>query len=513
VTPSSSRRLCLSRRGRRAVGAVALVGAATLALGGCASFDDGSASAADTTSITVALTGEPSSLDPLYDTQLPALNIFYNVFDQLAQVDADGSVSPRLASGWTHDDSLTSWVFTLRDDAAWQDGTDVTAEDVVFTYETAMSDPASNLGGYLSAVESVVATGEDEVTFTLNTPFAPFDRQVTLVPIIPKAVYEAEGAAAFAKAPVGSGPYSVASWVNGDSITLERNDDYWGEKGAYEEVVFQPVPDETTRANSVQSGDLDLALLGPSNVAAVEGSGTVDVVEQESNRVLYTGFNATAPWLSDPSVREAVDLAIDRTAISEDLLGGAVTPTGQLIAPVSFGYDEALPATETDADAARELITASGYDGSPITLSYPTNGLPQIDQIAQAVASQLEAVGLTIELDGQEANTFSGTWFSASLPGLYLYAFAPSVMDADLPLTMLLKTGGQGYVSDPAIDELLAAETGEADETARADDFAQISALVDENTYYAPLFTDTYTYGVAQGLDWSPRPDGMLVFN
>ncbi|QHC64154.1 hypothetical protein GSU69_16660 [Rathayibacter festucae] len=513
MTPSSSRRPGRSPLGRRTVGAVALVGAATLALGGCASFDDGSASAADTTSITVALTGEPSSLDPLYDTQLPALNIFYNVFDQLAQVDADGSVSPRLASGWTHDDSLTSWVFTLRDDASWQDGTDVTAEDVVFTYETAMSDPASNLGGYLSAVESVVATGEDEVTFTLNTPFAPFDRQVTLVPIIPKAVYEAEGAAAFAKAPVGSGPYSVASWVNGDSITLERNDDYWGEKGAYEEVVFQPVPDETTRANSVQSGDLDLALLGPSNVAAVEGSGTVDVVEQESNRVLYTGFNATAPWLSDPSVREAVDLAIDRTAISEDLLGGAVTPTGQLIAPVSFGYDEALPATETDADAARELITASGYDGSPITLSYPTNGLPQIDQIAQAVASQLEAVGLTIELDGQEANTFSGTWFSASLPGLYLYAFAPSVMDADLPLTMLLKTGGQGYVSDPAIDELLAAETGEADETERADDFAQISALVDESTYYAPLFTDTYTYGVAQGLDWSPRPDGMLVFN
>jgi peptide/nickel transport system substrate-binding protein len=513
VTPSSSRRPGRSRPGRRATGAVALVGAATLALGGCASFDDGSASAADTTSITVALTGEPSSLDPLYDTQLPALNIFYNVFDQLAQVDADGSVSPRLASGWTHDDSLTSWVFTLRDDASWQDGTDVTAEDVVFTYETAMSDPASNLGGYLSAVESVVATGEDEVTFTLNTPFAPFDRQVTLVPIIPRAVYEAEGPAAFAKAPVGSGPYSVASWVNGDSITLERNDDYWGEKGAYEEVVFQPVPDETTRANSVQSGDLDLALLGPSNVAAVEGSGTVDVVEQESNRVLYTGFNATAPWLSDPSVREAVDLAIDRTAISDDLLGGAVTPTGQLIAPVSFGYDEALPATETDADAARELITASGYDGSPIALSYPTNGLPQIDQIAQAVASQLEDVGLTIELDGQEANTFSGSWFSASLPGLYLYAFAPSVMDADLPLTMLLKTGGQGYVSDPAIDELLAAETGEADETARADDFAQISALVAENTYYAPLFTDTYTYGVAQGLDWSPRPDGMLVFN
>jgi peptide/nickel transport system substrate-binding protein len=468
--------------------------------------------AQDTARVTAALVAEPTSLNPIYDTGLPALNVFYNVFDQLTGIDATGAVVPRLASEWSHSDDLQTWTFTLRDGATFHDGSPVTPDDVLFTYETAKNDPTSRLGGYLSTVESVTAEGND-IIFSLNIPYAPFDRQATLVPIVSKAAYESMGASEYARKPIGSGPYMVESWANGDTITLQRNDSYWGDAGTYQTVVFQPVPDETTRANSVQSGDLDIALLGPSSVPAVEGSVSAQVVHQQSNRVVYLGFNAGSPWLEDVNFRKAIDMALDRQLLSDRLLNGAAEPASQLVAKVSFGYTDAIPPTAYNVEEAKALVAASGYDGSAIPLTYPNTGLPQIDQVAQAVAFFLEEAGITVTLDPQEASTFSNSWFSAELGGLYIFAFAPSVMDADLPFNMLLRSGGQGYANNPDIDALLDKEIGEADPAARAATLAEISNMVTEQTYYAPLFIDTYSYAVTPDLDWTPRPDGMIVFN
>lgn len=501
---------------RRLLAAVAITGTAALVLSGCADFSSGGSSTSTDsarTTVTAALVGEPSTLDPVFDTNLPTLNVFQNVFDQLTTIDADGAVQPGLATKWTHDEALTTWTFTLRSDAKFSDDSPVTADDVVYTYETAMKNPESNLGGYMTAIKSLEATDDTTVVFHLKAAYAPFDRQVTLVSILPKAIYEAEGAKAFGQKPVGSGPYEVVKWTHGDSITLKRNPDYWGDKGKYENVVLQFVPDETTRANSVQSGDIDVALLGPASVSTISSSDAAEVVDTKSNRVIYTGFNAKAEWLDDPDFRKAVSLAIDRKAISENLMSGTTEPASQLIASVTQGYDASIEPTEQDVTEAKRLVAASGYDGSTITLSYPTTTLPQIQQLAQSVQQYLEKVGIAVKLDGQEFSAFSANWFAAKFAGLYLYAFAPSALDADLPLEMLLKTGGQGYVSDPQIDALLSDELAESDEKARDKDIADISKIVAAKTYYAPLVADTYTYGVTKGLDWTPRPNGMILFN
>jgi peptide/nickel transport system substrate-binding protein len=503
-----------SPRIHRLLAAVGVVGAAALVLTGCSGFssaDSGDGSSSKDT-VTAALTAEPSTLDPVFDTNLPTLNVLLNVFDQLTTIGADTQVQPGLATKWTHDDALTTWTFDLRDDAEFSDGTPVTAEDVVFTYETAMKDPESNLGGYMTAIDSLEATDDHTVVFHLKYAYAPFDRQVALVSILPQAVYSKDPKA-FGTQPIGSGRYEVVKWNRGDSVTLKRNPDFWGTKGTYENVVFQFVPDETTRANSVQSGDLDIALLGPASVDTVKSSGAVDVVDTKSNRVIYTGFNATAKWLDDADFRKAVSLAIDRTAISDKLMAGTTEPAGQLIASVTQGYDASIEPTEQDVAEAKRLVQQSGYDGSTITLSYPTTTLPQVQQLAQSVQQYLEAVGISVKLDGQEFSTFSANWFANKFPGLYIYAFAPSVLDADLPLTMLLKSGGQGYIKNSEIDGLLAKELAAADDTARDADIADISKIVNDNTYYAPLIADTYTYGVAKGLDWKPRPNGMILFD
>lgn len=114
--------------------------------------------AQDKTTVTAALVAEPTSLNPIYDTGLPALNVFYNVFDQLTGIDATGAVVPRLAYEWIHSDDLKTWTFTLRDGVTFHDGSPVTVEDVLFTYDTAKNDPTSRLGAIYRSLNRFLPT-------------------------------------------------------------------------------------------------------------------------------------------------------------------------------------------------------------------------------------------------------------------------------------------------------------------------------------------------------------------
>lgn len=471
-----------------------------------------SAAAADGARVVAALYGEPDSIDPIFDTNLPALNIYYALFDRLATIDAKGDVAPNMAKSWSHDADLTEWTFELNEGMTCHDGAPMDSADVVFTFNTAMGDKTSRLGGYMGLVESVSAPSPTTVTFKLKSAFAPWDRQVSLISVVCQEAYEKLGKEGFARHPVGSGPYKIVEWRAGDAIELARYDGYWNGAAPVESLIFKPVPDETTRASSVQSGDVDIALLGPSQAPAVKSGGAVDVIEQDANRVVYLGFNSAAPFLGDERVRKAIDLAINRGLISDNLLNGAVSPASQLIAPVTFGYDPSIAPTVADPEAAKALLAEAGYDGTPIKLSYPTTGLPQIDEVAQAVAYFMGEIGIKVVLDPQEQNTLLGNWFKSSLEGAWIFAFAPSVMDAHLPFHMLLKSKGQGYTFDDRIDALMVEQVGESDPVKRAADLSEISKIMRERTIYAPLFVDNYTYGVTKGLGWSPRPDGMMVF-
>jgi peptide/nickel transport system substrate-binding protein len=497
--------------GRLAVLAATAI-AVSLTLAACSGTSSTSSTTAKSTSVTAALSAEPSSLDPIFDTSLPADNIFYEVFDGLTKINSKGAVVPNLATTFTPDAALTTWTFNLRHNAYFSDGTNVTAADVAFTFNTAQTAKGSALAAFTTNVKTVTATSKYVATFTLTTPYAALPN-LTTIPIIPEKAYKKLGKTAFSQKPVGSGAYTVVKWNKGTSIVLKRNAKYWGTKGSYENVTYDFVADSTALANSLQSGSLDIGLLDPAQIPTLRKSSAVNVVTTPSNRVLYLGMNQKLnTWMANADIRKAISLAVDRTALSTKLLSGTVKPTNQLIAPSVNGYDTSMAAPVYNVSQAKSLIKASGYDGSVITLSYPTTGLPQVVQLAQAVSSYLTAAGLNIKLDGQEAATYLGNWFGNKLPGVYVEAFAPSTMDADLPYLLLAKSGNEGSFSDAAIDKLMVAEVGAFPASKRTADFAKIADLIAKNSYYAPLFTDSYTYGVAKSVTWTPRPDGFITF-
>lgn len=496
--------ICTSRQWT--VAAVAIIGIALGAANPAAAQD-----AAD--SVVVAQTSDTLTLDPSRDTSPISLNIFKNVFDQLTDIRADGSVGPLLAESWQANEDATVWTFTIQDDVRFHDGSPVTVGDVVWTYEKIMADDASPVNAYLRAVESVEAVGDDQVRFTLNAPFAPFDRQVSLVSIMPQAAYEALGRD-FSTSPIGSGAYRVVEWVKDDRVELVANEDYHGGVPAIRHLVFRPVPSEASRTSALLSGELDIVpLLPPAFLPTLERRDDIRVETVASNRILYVGFNAQQAPLDNVLVRRAIDHAIDRSAITDQLLRGLGEPAGQVVAPVTFGYDASIVPTSYDPDLSRQLLAEAGYDGEPILFQFPNNRYAFGVEVAQAVAGYMTEVGLNVEMQSMEYAAFFPLWVNRQLTGMHLFGFGPSIMDAELPLRSLFETGpSRGYWSDPQVDALIAQQRAESDLDERAAIIAQIWQHVREAVPYSMLYNEVQAYGIAEGVDWTPRPDERLLF-
>jgi hypothetical protein len=160
----------------------------------------------------------------------------------------------------------------------------------------------------------------DKVRFTLSEPYAPFDRQVSLISIVPRKAFEDMGAAQFALTPVGAGPFKVVAWKKDDRVELEAFAGYWGGAPKIKKLVFKPVPSESARAAALASGELDVVpILPPALVDSLGSRQGLTVKRVESNKVVYLGFDVNNPLLSDVRVRKAIDMAVDRNAISQRL--------------------------------------------------------------------------------------------------------------------------------------------------------------------------------------------------
>lgn len=464
--------------------------------------------------LVVGQTADVNSMDPVIDNGLQGINVYDALFDQLTEVLPDGSVGPRIATEWSSNDDATVWDFTLRDDIVFHDGTPLTAEDVIFTFEQVQTNPNSRNTRYLVNVVSMEEVEPGLLRFELNTPFANWPRQMTLLSIVPKAAYEAAGGSeGFAKAPVGSGPYSYVSYTSGVEIVVEANPDYWGDAPTLDTITYVPVTTDEARVSGVQSGSLDLALIPPSQVPALDGSGVVDVRSVGSNQTMYLGFNTLEGLTADPLIREAVSLAVDREAIVATILGGLGVPANQMSSPANFGYDDDRDPLEYDPDRAAELLEEAGYDGTPLPLHYALDGwIPLGAQVAQAVGGYLEDAGFTVELKGVDAASFSLLNTQKQFTGVFFSAYGPSYLDAQIFLTNLSPLGIR-YFEDEELTELYALQIAAAEEAARADYISEIWDVIDENVYFSPLYNPTFNYAVDPTLDWEPISNGSLFFN
>jgi peptide/nickel transport system substrate-binding protein len=463
--------------------------------------------------VTVALAADILSLDPMNDTTINGLNVQLNVFDTLTSIAADASVIPRIALRLEASPDATVWTVTIRSGVKFHNGDLLTVDDVLWTYQSVLGNPKSSQRPYLSRVRTMEKIGSDQIRFTLNAAFVPFDRQLSLIAILPEKAYRAAGAD-FALKPVGSGPFKVVRWIKDTRIELIANPDYWDGTPKLDEVVFVPIPAEAARASALTSGQVDIVpILPPSMLTQVARDGSIHVEPVESNRAAFLGFNHTHPALANLKVRQAIDCAIDRGKITQALLRGYGKPIGQVGAPVIFGYDPAIAATTYDPAKAKAMVAESGYKGEKIVLDYPTNRLAFGDQVAQAIGGYLQAAGLNIELRGAEFASFFPNWLGNKFSGIFLYGIGISVMDADLLVGFQYESGlSHGYWNSPEVDDLIRRQRAAADPAERKALLSKIWTISKESVVYAPLYVEIQAYGIRKGITFKPRADERLRF-
>lgn len=343
---------------------------------------------------------EAGGVDPLVTSTIAAQVIVSIAHDTLLTKDADGSVAPALATSWEQPDDVT-WVFELREDVTFSDGSEFGPDDVVYTFET-LKDGGVN-STYLSNMSGVEKTGENEVTFHFSEPDGTFLDAVSGRQTFPIVSEEGYGSATEEERQMttsGTGAYQVTDWKQGVSVTMEKNEEYWGEEPYLDEIVFEFYPDENTLLAAVQQGSVQAASFNDGSLAnqAADAGFTLGDAAYRQNLAIY--INPESGPLADLDVRRAFSLALDREAIVETgLLGNAgvsfVPPAGDPGAPDPTG----LPYHERDVEEAKRLLEEAGQPNPEITLSYMGDVAQAHHPAYEMMQQQLAEAGITLNLE------------------------------------------------------------------------------------------------------------------
>ena len=455
--------------------------------------------------LVVGQIAEPKSLDPHAVTAVNDFRILMNVYDGLVRYrNGTLEVEPALATSWTIGEDGTEYTFELRDGVEFHDGAPFNAQAVEFNFDRMLdeSHPYHDTGPFplaffFSAVEDIEAVDGDTVKFTLKEPYAPFLSNLaypTGLIVSPEAVKK--HGADFGRNPSGTGPFAFAEWEANAKVAVTRNEHYWDGAPSLDAVVFRPITDANTRVAEMLSGGIDVMVeIPPDSVSTFDGNGFT-LHEQAGPHVWFLILNAKEGPFSDRRVRQAVNYAIDKKALVENVLQGtAQIAAGPTPPAFAWAYNDALEPYPHDPGKARALIEESGHAGASLTFYVTEGGSGMLDPVAMGAAIQadLAKVGFDVKIETYEWNTFLGK-VNPGLEGKADMAeMAWMTNDPDTLPFLALRTGAwpdkggfnSGYYSNPEVDALLEAARGSTDQAERARLYKEMQEIVHDDAPWA----------------------------
>lgn len=464
---------------------------------------------------------DPSLWDPYRETTTSTCAVYSLVYDGLLRLFPDPATGelkffPQLAERWEQKD-LTTWIFYLRKGAKFHSGNEVTAYDVEWSFMRAitwknMTFPSRS---YWLGVKEVKAVDKYTVQFTTDGPYGPF---LNCISTFYTPVFEAASARkpdfGVSALSGGAGPFRLVEYVRGERYVLERFNDYWDKSNLpkVEKIIVRPVPDDAARVLAFEAGEFDaIEKPSPAEVARLRGKGyTVDIVPE--TRIIFFQINMQKPPFDDLRVRQAASLAIDRDAISKNVLWGAMGPAKGvmgLVFPFSLNIAEKLgkPPWPYDPSRARELLKEAGYKGEEIVM-WTSSGRYVADRpLAEAVQAYLRAVGFNVKLEAMEWGTYYAKLSREIMPAylkgelkakdvpfhlsLLGWTNPAGDLDAATPLWSPRGPFHMTFWDDPHLEKLLtkARTTTNADERRRY--YEEIQMMIYDNLAYLPTHTES----------------------
>ncbi|TNF60518.1 MAG: ABC transporter substrate-binding protein, partial [Rhodobacteraceae bacterium] len=368
------------------------VAAAALAAGAAQAAPD---------AITIGMVLEPPNLDPTAGAAAAIDEVVYaNVFEGLTRFGPDGSIRPALAKSWEVTGDGKVYTFHLNEGVTFHDGTTFDAEDVKFSLDRARAETSANAQKALFAgIETVEVVDPLTVRVTLSAPNGNFPFNMAWGDAV---ILAPESADTAATAPVGTGPFVFADWVQGDRVELAENPAYWGEKPALKRATFKFISDPTAAFAAMMAGDVDAFpnFPAPETLPQLEADPRFRVIVGSTEGETILAMNNRTPALSNVKVRQAIVHAIDRQEIVDGAMFGYGTPIGTHFAPHHPDYVDLTAMSAHDAEKAKTLLAEAGVTDLKLRLALPPPTYAR--RGGEIIAAQLREAGIETEITNLE---------------------------------------------------------------------------------------------------------------
>lgn len=358
----------------------------------------------------------PSLFNPYRNTGLPYVYTWSAVFDGLTSIDKTGAVQPWLATAWERVDPLT-WVFNLRDDVVFSNGTPMTADAVVsavhfLTSDAAATETVARMMNFLAGARAIDA---HTVEITTEVPIPLLPRFFPQLYVVEPDYFNEVGLEAFAQSPIATGPFIVED-IRAERISLRAFTQGW-RSPKVDHLELLSLPEKSTRTMSVTAGSLDLAIqIGPDEAESIVAAGGRQFTWRDAAIWAYHFIDDLHPALADIRVREALNIAVDRQTIINALLNSATLPATQPAPELVYGFNPDLPPIPYDPDRARSLLAEAGYpDGFKMVIESTAGSSANDSAVNLVVAQYLAAIGVEMEIRTVTVNQIirhvvEGTW-------------------------------------------------------------------------------------------------------
>jgi peptide/nickel transport system substrate-binding protein len=471
----------------------ALIGA--VALG--ALFAAGAVQAADrANTVIISGSGSVNTLDPIAANYFQTNDLTSRLYSPLVTFDAELNVIGALASSFEVAPDATSIAFTIRDGAVFHDGTPVTSKDVAYSFDR-IKRLATGVASYIDSYDSTEVTDDAHFTIKLTKPNALFLGSLSRIYVVNSTLVSANAGADDAQGwlaanEAGSGPYKLTS-VNGNDITIDWADTYWGEKGNRpESFLFRRSDESAPKRDELKIGNIDVARnILQRDLDVIANEPGVSVVYGPAAQVNGIYFNTSTGPTADPKVREAIRLAYDyEGGLAGIHRGKGSLPFGPL--PDTLSCRPELPTVARDVEKAKALLAEAGAANLTLTLRFQPAFEDQVQE-ATLLQSNLKDIGVTLNLEPIAfPNYLAMLQDPAQIPQLMLLSENSLFPDPGVFLTKTfistaVGTNRAGY-NNPEVDEILNKAVASADADARCELYKQAQTIIEADSVFMPMY-------------------------
>lgn len=499
-----------SRRDALRIGAYgSLAGAVGLA-SGCGSDAD----ASGIRTLRIAQQSEPTGLDPHLESGLDAMNVLINIFDTLTMRDTDNQLVPRLATEWEAVDEHR-WRFRLRDDVAFHNGEPFDAHAVKFSIERLIAPETGSTIIELRSVSHVEVVDELTADIVMIDPDPVIPEKVSLFGgvMLPPGYLQDVGPEAFARDPIGTGPFRFVSWRKAQLLRLEAHPDHWNGGPSFDELHFTAMPNPASALASIQSNVIDIvSALDPEAALQLEGYKDVELQKYPGIRMHFVVLDTEHEILSDSRVRRALNHAVDVPLLIDAVLNDSGREAATIVPREAFGFDPDVRPFERDQDRARALLAEAGYPEG-FEIRFTASNEDQL--VSEVLAGMLQEVGVSLELELLEPGTYAERLSSdnqAALGSMYLTGSTGWTLDGAATMQSYIRSDRRrSRINSEEADEMMDILEQTVDSDTRLATFGQMQKWLHDEAAFLFLYQSDLDFATNGEVVWEPNVIGTLA--